>query len=92
MSETIHVAYAFSNKNGWKSYRAVAVVTREGWRGYNGRWLAVDDTSTAAEERVIQYARETYAREGLEPPATVVRHGRKAGVVVDNVMFIGQTS
>ena len=84
----IHVAYAYSCRNGWKTYRAVAVATRPGIPGHEGRALAVDDTAESAVERAVAYVQDSYRREGLPAPESIVRHGRKRGSDVDSLYFI----
>ena len=88
MSEaTIHVAHCINRKAGLNTFRAVAVVTNKGCRGYHTHRLAVDDSAEEAEARAIAYVRETFNRDGLEPPATIERHGRRSNADIDTVSF-----
>jgi len=85
---TIHVAYSFSSRNGWKSYWAKAAVTDEGSPGYNTVRTAVGDSAIEAVDEAIGYVIEAYRRDGLEPPATTVIYGRVPRADIENVSFI----
>lgn len=85
---TIHVAHSIHRKGGLTTFRAVAVVTNQGCVGYHTHRLAVDDTAEEAETRAIDYVRETFRTERLDPPAATIRHGRRPAVDIDTVSFV----
>lgn len=89
---TIHVAYAVSRRNGLTSYRAVAVVTNAGCKGYHTHRLAIDDSGDAAMEGAIQYIRETYRREGLPMPAEIRKHGKRCSADLELVTFARESA
>lgn len=85
---TIHVAYSFSNRNGWKSYWAKAAVTDEGFKGYNTVRTAVGDSAIEAVDEAIGYIIEAYRRDGLEPPTNTIIYGRVPRAAIESVSFI----
>lgn len=84
---TIHTAYSVSTRHGERSYWVIAVVRDKGFRGYNSRTHGIGDTLEEAERDALDYLAASYRRQGLTPPSEVVKHGRVARVVLDNVAF-----
>lgn len=87
---TIHVAYSTSSRHGHTSYWAKAAVTDEGFKGYNTVRSGIGDTAEEAIHNAVSYVVESYQRDGIEPPQTVVRYGRVPRVDIQNVTFIKQ--
>ncbi len=92
MSEaTIHVAHCINRKAGLKTFRAVAVVTNKGCRGYHTHRLAVDDSAEEAETRAIAYVRDAFYNDRLEPPTLIERHGKRCNADINTVAFVSAT-
>lgn len=87
---TIHVAYSVSRRHGHTSYWAKAAVTDEGFKGYNTVRSGIGDTAEEAIRDAVSYVIESYQRDGIAPPQTVVRYGRVPRVDIQNVTFIKQ--
>lgn len=83
-SHVIHVAHAIARRNG-THYRARAYALSP--FGKCAFTIALCDTPQEAESEAVRYIRETYIREGLDVPESVVSHGRKAGAIVDSHLF-----
>lgn len=80
--KTIHVAYAFSAKHG---YRAKAYVSIGGVKNH---WrTGLGDSANEAMREAITYIERDYDKEGLERPKNTKYHGRKPAIVVDNFAF-----
>lgn len=84
----IHVAHAIGHKGG-THYRARAYVldTRGGFPVKHSFAISIDDSADEAERAAVAYVRDMFRRDGLQPPESVVSHGRLAGPLVDSFLF-----
>ena len=51
------------------------------------RVIAMDDTQQQAERLAVEYVKEAFTRDGIEPPAHIINRGKLAGNVVDDYAF-----
>lgn len=87
----IHVAYSVSRRrDGDTSYWAKAAVTDEGFAGYNTVRSGIGDSAAEAIDNAVNYVLETYHRDGIPAPGSVVKYGRVPRVDIQNVSFIGR--
>lgn len=87
-TETIHTAYAVSRRGG-TTYRATAYVLRSNGQGEFKHTFRVslDDTAQEAQANAAQYIAKQYMSEGLEAPAAIVHHGKKAAIFIDTYHY-----
>jgi len=86
---TIHVAYSASTKHGSTSYWAKAVVTDDGFKGYNTVRTGLGDSAVEAVDEAIGYVIESYRRDCIDPPETTILYGRVPRSDIVNVSFLG---
>ena len=86
MSEpVIHVAYATARKGGFHARARAYVLDSGGVR--HSRAVCLDDTPELAMSGAVEFVRDLYRRDGMAAPRHVESHGRKAGAVVDGLLF-----
>jgi hypothetical protein len=81
---TIHVAVAIARRGG-THYRARAYAELNGIK--HSFTVAIDDSAVEAERDAIQYVKDMFRRDGLEPPHKIQNHGRKPAAIVDMYLF-----
>jgi hypothetical protein len=89
---TIHVA---TYKRGGKRdphFRAIAVVVSDGWKGWAGQTGCTADTREEAVEGAAKAIRDSYWRDGLAAPESVVDHGNMSRIDVDGLVFAHRAS
>lgn len=84
---TIHVACCRHRQHGSTYYRAVAIVTNTGCKGYHTRRVAIDDNKAAAMNEAVEHVMTTYRMESLPVPTVTRIYGVVSAVDIDTVTF-----
>ena len=87
MNATIHTACSRHRSNGSTYYRAVAIVTDKGCKGYNMHRTAIEDKADDAMNAAIEYINREYRRDSMPIPATVKKYGTVPAIDIVTVTY-----
>lgn len=87
MTETVHTAYSVHRRNGSTTYRAVAIVQRDGDTFRHTRRVGIGDSSQEAQEAAVAHVMSTYRDEDMIAPHAIVHHGKRKALLIDTNQF-----
>lgn len=87
---TIHVACSRHRRHGATYYRAVAIVTNTGCKGYHTQRVAIDDDKVTAMNEAIKHVMTTYRMESLDVPTMTRIYGVVPAIDIETVTFYSQ--
>lgn len=87
MTDTIHTAYSVHTRGGQTTYRAVAIVQREGDTFRHTRRVGIGNTAQEAQDDAVAHVVNTYRNECLTVPQSIIHHGKRKALIIDTNQF-----